>query len=90
MGADAAGAASKADVFIKSVLDGDWRALLDLGARDFPAACGYGCIAAFLASSLAVGCRARLLGRHDSSTLRQSREEWLVEYAAMAFIEEGR
>jgi AmmeMemoRadiSam system protein B len=67
----------------------DWEGILEIKAKDAHAACGAACIAAYLASPLAASNEACVLGRHDSSQSRQTDQERLVEYAAIAFIENG-
>jgi MEMO1 family protein len=56
----------------------------DLPAKDGHA-CGSGISSAFFASGLATGSHPVLLSRHDSSATRESGEERLVHYAAIAF-----
>lgn len=74
-----------ADRFLRSFLAGDGNALLDDLAAQDGCACGSGCAAAFFASGLAKGMRPVLLARHDSSASRETGEERLVHYAAIAF-----
>ncbi len=83
--ADPARAAYRSDILLNAVARGDWRGILELESRGETGACASGCLAAFLASGLAEGARPLLLGRHDSAAARASREEDLVEYAAMAW-----
>jgi AmmeMemoRadiSam system protein B len=85
---DPARAASRSDRILELVDAGDWKGLLELEARDESGSCGAGLLAALLASSLVRGKRSLLLGRSDSSDKRQSSEERLVHYAALAFIPE--
>ena len=65
----------------------DWEAILEDKNRDNQSACGASCLAAWLASSVSQGTESLVLGRHDSSASRQTEQERLVGYAAMAFID---
>ncbi len=85
-GADAQGPAARSTRILEQIKSRDWASLLEQGSKDEPFACGGGCIAAYMSSSLAEGTRSVLLGRHDSSACRESQEERLVEYAALAFL----
>jgi MEMO1 family protein len=80
-------AAASADRFLSSFLAGDSKALLDALASGDGCACGTGCSAAFFNSGLAKGSRPLLLSRHDSSASRETGEERLVHYAAVAFAD---
>jgi hypothetical protein len=73
----------KSDLFIELALAGKWEVMLEAEASGELNACGTACLAAFIASSLAG--KARLLGRHDSSSKRESEDEARVEYGALAF-----
>jgi MEMO1 family protein len=78
-------AARLAQRFLDLVLASDGQAIFDdLEAKD-GRACGSGIASAFFASGLASGTRPSLLSRHDSSASRESSEERLVHYAAIAF-----
>ena len=82
-----------ADAFLRSVLAGDAKGLLDaFGAAEredagSACACGTGCASAYFMSGLPRGQRSHLLGRHDSSASRETGEERLVHYAAVAFAD---
>jgi MEMO1 family protein len=79
-------AARLADGFVEAFLSSDHAALFGgIGADG--AACGSGCASAFLASGLAGAARPILLGRHDSSASRETGEERLVHYGALAFVD---
>jgi len=84
-GGGAADAAAQADRFLDCVEARDWRGMLAPGDVVPPAACGAGCLAAFLSSTLADGKKGQLLGRHDSEAFRESADERLVHYAAIAY-----
>ncbi len=78
-------AARLADRFLSSIESKDLPSMLE-GKASLPGyACGAGCVAAFLGSKLGKGASPVLLGRHDSSAARESTEEKLVEYGALAF-----
>lgn len=79
-----AAATAAADRFLEKVEARDWRSMTAAEGQA-TGACGAGCLAAFLASSLAEGTRTELLGRHDSSAFRESADERLVQYAALAY-----
>ncbi|MGO8694165.1 MAG: AmmeMemoRadiSam system protein B [Rectinemataceae bacterium] len=82
-------ATTAANRFLEKVEAQDWRSMIAAnGTAVSPYACGAGCLAAFLSSSLAEGKRAELLGRHDSSLFRETPDERLVHYAAIAYYEE--
>jgi AmmeMemoRadiSam system protein B len=85
-GPDSGSAAGMADRNIAAIGAGDWKAVIGDARCADGSACGSGCIAAFIASGLSHGLSARLLGRHDSSLARESGEERLVHYAALAFV----
>lgn len=76
-------AARASDILLRATLDGDWTRLLELLGQGEIGACGVGVLAAYLASSLAEP--GVLLGRHDSAASRESTEELLVHYGALAF-----
>ncbi|HTX74106.1 MAG TPA: AmmeMemoRadiSam system protein B [Rectinemataceae bacterium] len=80
--------AEEAERFLEQVASRDWKALAAMAESGHPSACGAGCLAAFMASSLAEGCSGRLLGRHDSAAFRESPDERVVHYAAIAFGQE--
>ena len=84
-GHDAAAIAAESDALISLMAERNWQAILDLKARDDTAACGSSCIAAWLACQLSAGCTPHVLARHDSAKIRQSEDERLVQYAALAF-----
>jgi len=80
-------AATVSDRFLRSFLAEDGASIVnDIDSGDI-CACGSGCVAAYLLSGLASGNRPVLLGRHDSSASRETGEERLVHYAAVAFAE---
>lgn len=79
-------AKARSDRLLSLVEAGDWKGLLDLEAREESGSCSAGLLAALLASRLIEGKRAVLLGRADSAARRQSPEERLVHYAALAFL----
>lgn len=81
-------ATAQADHFLSLVQGADWRSMLALDSEGAPPACGAHCLAAYLSSTLAEGKRATLLGRHDSSAVRESADEGLVHYAALAYYDE--
>jgi len=83
--ADPALAAVRSDRLLEATSRGDWRAILDLETRGETDSCGAGCLAAWLASPLSAGFQSELLGRHDSTASRQSGDEPLVHYAALAW-----
>jgi AmmeMemoRadiSam system protein B len=82
-------AAACADRFLRALLAEDPKAIMDgLATGDSCAcACGSGCVSAYLSSGLAEGKHPVLLGRHDSSASRETGEERLVHYAAIAFAD---
>jgi len=80
-------ASACADRFLKSFLSGDGKSILEGLASGQVCACGSGCSSAYFASGLAKGLRPRLLGRHDSSASRETSEERLVHYAAIALAD---
>jgi MEMO1 family protein len=82
---DAEEARALADAFIASVMSSDVKAMIEGKAALDGYACGAGCVAAYLGSKLALGAHPALLGRHDSSAARESDEEKLVQYGALAF-----
>jgi len=78
-------AARLADRFLSSIESKDFPSMLE-GKASLPGyACGAGCVAAYLGSKLGKDSAPVLLGRHDSSAARESTEEKLVEYGALAF-----
>jgi AmmeMemoRadiSam system protein B len=79
-----------ADAILADLVEGDWEGLLAPVHPGTQAACGAACLAAFVASRLAMSTEAHLLGRHDSMASRTSAQERLVHYAAMAFVGEER
>lgn len=89
-GFDPAVILAQSDKLLTLISKGEWEAILDHKSRDPHGACGAACIAAWLASSLARGTQCQVLGRHDSSQSRQSEQERLVEYAALAFVKGER
>ena len=86
-------AESYADSFLRGFLKGDAKGLLEAlraserEGGDAACACGSGCSAAYLMSGLPGSARAVLLGRHDSSASRETGEERLVHYAAVALAD---
>ena len=77
-------AGAYADRFLRGFLAKDAKFLLD-GLSTFDgAACGTGCASAYFSSSLSQGTKTMVLARHDSSASRESLEERLVHYAAVA------
>lgn len=82
---DEAAAISLADRFISSLMASDCKSMIEDKAALDGYACGSGCVAAYLSSKLGRGARPVLLGRHDSSAARESDEERLVHYGAIAF-----
>jgi AmmeMemoRadiSam system protein B len=78
-------AARLADRFLSAIEASDTAAMLEDKATLPGYACGAGCVAAYLGSKLGEGASPVLLGRHDSSAVRESSEEKLVEYGAVAF-----
>jgi hypothetical protein len=76
-----------ADRFLRSFLAEDGASIAEGIAAGDICACGSACVAAYLMSGLAVGKRPVLLGRHDSSATRETGEERLVHYAAVAFAD---
>jgi AmmeMemoRadiSam system protein B len=84
-----ADATTAANRFLEKVEARDWRSMTAAnGTLASSDPCGAGCLAAFLSSSLAEGQKSELLGRHDSSTFRETADERLVHYAAIAYYEE--
>jgi len=82
-----AGAVSKtADRLLALVDKKDADGILALKAEGVQIACGAVCLAAYLASPPAEGTKCVILDRHDSSKSRESEQERLVEYAALAFV----
>jgi len=78
------------DRLVETIARGEPEALLKAGLDQRGPTCGAGCLAAYLASALAIGMEAHVLGRHDSTRSRQSGDEQLVEYLAAAFVPRGR
>jgi AmmeMemoRadiSam system protein B len=84
---DDTAAAQCADRFLRAFLAQDAKTILaDLSSAD-GRACGSGCTAAFFSSGLAKGTKPVLLSRHDSSASRETGEERLVHYGALAFAD---
>jgi MEMO1 family protein len=80
-------AAACADRFLRAFLSCDPASLVEeLSAVD-GSACGTGCASAYFASGLAKGAKPHLLARHDSSASRETGEERLVHYAAVALAD---
>jgi MEMO1 family protein len=77
-------AVALADRFLRSFLAADGKSIVDGMKGIDGCACGSGCAAAYFASGLAAGLQPALLGRHDSSASRETGEERLVHYAAIA------
>jgi hypothetical protein len=82
---DDAEAARLADRFLSALSASDSATMLADSASLKGYACGAGCVAAYLGSKLGKDVSPVLLGRHDSSAVRESDEEKLVEYGAVAF-----
>lgn len=80
-------AAVLADRFLRSFLAEDSASIAKNIETGDICACGSACVAAYLLSGLADGKRPILLGRHDSSASRETGEERLVHYAAVAFAD---
>jgi MEMO1 family protein len=80
-------AAAYADRFLRSFLLEDAKALQDGLSTIDGCACGTGCASAYFSSGLAKGTKAQLLARHDSSASRETGEERLVHYAAVALTD---
>jgi len=76
-----------ADRFLGSVLAEDAASIMSALPSGDGCACGSGCAAAFFSSGLAKGMKPTLLSRHDSSASRETGEERLVHYAAIAFAD---
>jgi MEMO1 family protein len=81
-------ASACADRFLRSLLSQDAKSMLEDSSAYEGSACGSGCVSAYLSSGLAGTAKPRLLGRHDSSASRETGEEKLVHYAAVAFSDE--
>lgn len=79
----------ESDKLLGMIEKNDWEGILDEKTRNSQAACGSACLSAWLASPVSQGTEAVILERHDSSGKRQSDQERLVEYAAIAFVEKG-
>jgi hypothetical protein len=77
-------AAAFADRFLRNFLAENGKSIFDGIAAGDSCACGSGCASAYFSSGLADGMRPVLLGRHDSSASRETGEERLVHYAAVA------
>jgi MEMO1 family protein len=77
-------AAACADRFLRSFLAEDSKALLAALSTVEGSACGTGCASAYFSSGLSKGMKPLLLARHDSSASRETGEERLVHYAAVA------
>jgi AmmeMemoRadiSam system protein B len=71
--------------FLDLFLASDGSAMIKDLAKSDGRACGSGISSAFFSSGLASGSSPVLLSRHDSSASRESGEERLVHYAAIAF-----
>jgi MEMO1 family protein len=82
---DEGAALINADRFLDSFLAEDGAAIMGALSNGDGCACGSGCAAAFFASGLVKGVKPILLSRHDSSASRETGEERLVHYAAIAF-----
>ncbi|MGA2544925.1 MAG: AmmeMemoRadiSam system protein B [Rectinemataceae bacterium] len=81
---DAHIATAYADRFLRGFLAEDANSLLD-GLSAFDGfACGTGCASAYFLSGLSKGMKPVILARHDSSSRRETGEERLVHYAAVA------
>ncbi len=80
-------AAAYADRFLKCFLASDGKSIIDGIGAGHVCACGSGCASAYFTSGLAGGSMPTLLGRHDSSASRETGEERLVHYAAIALAD---
>jgi MEMO1 family protein len=80
---EAAGRA--AERFLELFLAADGKSIFDDLSGTDGRACGSGIASAFFSSGLSSGSQPVLLSRHDSSASRESGEERLVHYAAIAF-----
>jgi MEMO1 family protein len=78
-------AGRSAQRFLDLFLASDGSAIFKDLAKADGRACGSGISSAFFSSGLTAGARPVLLSRHDSSASRESGEERLVHYAAIAF-----
>lgn len=76
-----------AERFLRSFLGGDGKAIADDAESGAVCACGSAGVAAYLQSGLGRGKRPVLLGKHDSSASRETGEERLVHYAAVAYTD---
>jgi MEMO1 family protein len=85
-GLEAAAVGKIAEQLLALVDKKDADGILAFKAEGVQVACGAVCLAAYLASPLAEGTKCVVLGRHDSSKSRESEQERLVEYAALAFV----
>jgi len=81
-------AAACADRFLRSFLAADAASIIEGASAIDGCACGSGCASALLESGLVGHSRPVLLGRHDSSASRETGEERLVHYAAIAFTDD--
>jgi len=86
--ADDAEAGRLAQRFLDLLLASDGDAILGDLDGGTGRACGSGIASAFFASGLAGEAVPALLGRHDSSASRESGEERLVHYAAVALSDD--
>jgi MEMO1 family protein len=84
---DDATAALYAERFLRLFLAEDGKSILDDLSTGDGRACGSGIASSFLSSGLAKGSHPTLLSRHDSSASRETGEERLVHYAAVAFAD---
>ncbi len=82
-------AEERAERILECIAQRDWRGLLAEHDHDALSACGDGAMAALLASPLGAELEGLVLGRHDSAAYRESEEERLVFYAALAFVPRG-
>ncbi len=76
-----------ADRFIDSFLAEDGAAIMKDYSTEDGCACGSGCASALFSSGILKGTKPVLLSRHDSSASRETGEERLVHYAAIAFAD---
>jgi MEMO1 family protein len=80
-------AAANAERFLRGFLAQDSKSLIEGLPNADGSACGAGCSSAYFSSGLAKGTKPTLLARHDSSASRESGEERLVHYAAVALTD---
>ncbi|MEI6388247.1 MAG: AmmeMemoRadiSam system protein B [Spirochaetota bacterium] len=84
-GKDAQESHRESDSYLGRILSGDWAGLAALASSK--RSCGAACVAALLSSGFPG--RARVLGRHDAASARETDEDLFGEYAAIAFEQPG-